>query len=226
MAKGLEILYEDNHILAVLKPAGVLVQGDRSGEITLFEAAKKYLKAKYRKPGQVYLGMVHRLDKGTAGVVVFARTSKAAGRLSREFRERRVRKVYMAVVEGRIRGEDVLTHRLLRDREKGTSCIARDTAPGTQEVKLSYRVIEGTGTRTLLEVIPETGRHHQIRAQLSAIGHPIIGDVRYGAGRGLAGGKIGLLASSISFRHPVKKNDMTIRVPLRSISFLKRLMQK
>jgi len=216
MTKALEILHEDNHLLVILKPAGLLIQGDRSGAVTLFEIAKRYLKDKYKKPGNVYLGLVHRLDKRTAGVVVFAKTSKAASRLSSQFRERRVKKVYRVVVEGNIPARATLNHILLRDRTKGISRIIKEMIPGAQKVKLSYRVIKRSSRGALLEVIPETGRHHQIRAQLGAFGYPIVGDTRYGAKKKFANGGIGLFAYKISFCHPVKKNEITIRAPLPS----------
>ena len=210
MGRTIEILYEDNHLLAVCKPQGILVQGDKSGQITLFELARRYLKDKYKKPGNVYLGLVHRLDRKTAGVVVFAKTSKAAGRLSREFRERRVKKLYLAIVEGKSPASLTLEQILLRDRKRGTSKIIKKMVPGAQRVKLFFRVIKRSDNCTLLEVIPETGRHHQIRAQLGAIGYPVAGDTRYGAKKRLPDGRIGLFARQISFPHPVKKKEITI----------------
>lgn len=212
----MDILYEDNHLLVIFKPAGLLIQGDRSGRDTLFEMAKRYLKDKYKKPHGVYLGLVHRLDRGTSGVVVFARTSKAASRLSSEFRERRVKKVYRAVVEGKIPASGTLSQILLRDRKRGISRIIKKMVPGAQRVKLSFRAIKREGDYTLLEVIPETGRHHQIRAQLGAIGCPVAGDTRYGAKKKLDNGKISLFAHRISFCHPVKKKGITIRAPIPS----------
>ena len=214
MEKALQVLYEDNHLLAVFKPTGLLVQGDKSDQITLFEIAKKYLKDKYKKPGNVYLGLVHRLDKVTAGVVVFAKTSKSASRLSCEFRERRVRKLYLAIVEGEIPEQGILKHILLRDKQKGTSRIIKKIVPGAQKVELSFRVIKRTSAGALLEVIPETGRHHQIRAQLSAFGYPVQGDTRYGAKKRLPDGMISLFACQISFCHPVKKEKITIPAPV------------
>ena len=222
MTKTFDIIYEDNHILAVFKPAGLLIQGDRSGRPTLFEMARRYLKDKYKKPGNVYLGLVHRLDKVTAGVVIFAKTSKAASRLSCEFREHRIRKVYWAVVEGMIPESGTLNHILLRDRKRGISHIVKKMCPGAQRVKLSYRVIKRRRGCSLLEVIPETGRHHQIRVQLGTIGYPVVGDKIYGAKNRLLDGEIGLFARQISFCHPVKKEEITISVPLPSTFFRER----
>ena len=211
---SLEILYEDNHILAVLKPAGLLIQGDKSGRPTLLDIARKYLKDKYKKPGQVYLGLVHRLDRPVAGVVIFARTSKAASRLSREFRERRVKKIYRAVVEGVPPPAATLKDILLRDRKSGLSRIMKEMVQGGQQVGLSYRLIKKNKNRALLEIIPETGRHHQIRAQLSASGYPIVGDTAYGAKNKLPDGNIRLFCCQISFLHPVTKKELTIPAPL------------
>ena len=211
---SLKILYEDNHILAVLKPAGLLIQGDRSGRPTLLDIARKYLKDKYKKPGQVYLGLVHRLDRPVAGVVIFARTSKAASRLSREFRERRVKKIYRAVVEGVPRPAATLKDILLRDRKSGLSRIMKEMVQGGQQVELSYRLIKKNKNRALLEIIPETGRHHQIRAQLSASGYPIVGDISYGAKTKLSDGNIHLFCRQISFLHPVTKKELTIQARL------------
>lgn len=211
---SLKILYEDNHILAVFKPAGLLIQGDRSGRPTLLEMAKKYLKDKYKKQGQVYLGLVHRLDRPVAGVVIFARTSKAASRLSLEFREHRVKKIYRAVVEGLPPPAATLKNILLRDRKKGLSRILKKPVPGGQYVELSYSLIKKTKNCALLEIIPQTGRHHQIRAQLSAFGYPIAGDITYGAKTKLADGRICLLAREISFSHPVTKKELTIQAPI------------
>ena len=211
---SLKILYEDNHLLVVFKPAGLLIQGDKSGRPTLLEIARKYLKDKYKKPGQVYLGLVHRLDRAVAGVVIFARTSKAAGRLSREFRERRVKKIYRAVVEGLPPPAATLKNILLRDRKKGRSRIFKEMVPGGQQVELSYHLIKKTKNRALLEIIPETGRHHQIRAQLGALGYPIVGDISYGAKTKLPDGNISLFCRQISFLHPVTKKELTIQAPL------------
>lgn len=209
--QNLEVLYEDNHILAVYKPAGLLMQGDKSGRPTLWEMAKAYLKDKYNKPGQVYLGLVHRLDRVVAGVVIFARTSKAAGRLSQQFREHKIKKVYWAEVEGIPPGKGTLNQVLWRDREKGLSLIFDHLVPGGQKVELSYRVIKKNKGDSLLEIRPGTGRHHQIRLQLASLGYPIIGDTLYGAKTRLTDGHIRLFSQAISFIHPITQREITIK---------------
>jgi 23S rRNA pseudouridine1911/1915/1917 synthase len=209
--RDLEILYEDNHLLAVYKPAGVLSQGDATGDPTLLDAAKAWLKDKYAKPGNVFVGLVHRLDRPVAGVLLFAKTSKAAGRLSAEFREGRVEKVYRAVVEGTPDpSEQTLRGHVLKDEEAKRSQLVEAATAGAREAELEYRVL---GTRqgvSLLEVVPKTGRSHQIRVQLAGIGHPILGDVKYGASAPLPGGVIALYARALSFRHPTRDEVVEI----------------
>ena len=180
--RELQVLYEDNHLLAVYKPAGVLSQGDETGDPTLLDAAKAWLKHKYAKPGNVFLGLVHRLDRPVAGVLLFAKTSKAAGRLSAEFRTGRVEKVYRAVVEGTPEPpEQTLTSAVVKDEEARRSRLVEAGTAGAREAALHYRVL-GTGKGvSLLAVVPQTGRRHQFRVQLAGIGHPILGDVKYGA---------------------------------------------
>lgn len=204
---GLKILYEDNHLLGVYKDSGVLVQGDRTGDPTLLFQAKEYIKQKYTKPGKVYLGLVHRLDRPVSGVVVFARTSKAASRLADAFRKQEIEKTYLAVVEGvpeAMEGE--ISSVLRRDRHDKRSRIVRTAtrSSGGTVSMLKYRVIACLDKKSLLEVHPETGRHHQIRIQLSSLGHPVLGDRKYNSKIVLPDRSIALHAWKLTLRHPVK----------------------
>lgn len=208
----LEVLYEDNHLLAINKPAGVLVQGDETGDKPLVEDAKAYIKRKYQKPGDVFLGVVHRLDRPVSGVVVFARTSKALSRMNELFRDRRTEKVYWAVVEkAPTQPSGTLVHWLLKDEKKNKTTVYRQETTGALRSELSYAHLASSGGMHLLEVRPLTGRSHQIRAQLSALGCPIQGDLKYGSGSPTGDGSIALHARQLSFLHPVKKESITIR---------------
>ncbi len=216
MKDKIEILYEDNHLLVVNKPGGILVQGDRSGGPTLLEKAKLYLKEKYQKPGNVYLGLVHRLDRATSGIIVFARTSKAASRLSKAFRERRVHKTYLAVVHGvPSRSAAELRHYLVWDEKRRQTRAFKIHRPEAKEAKLLYRVLKTLKGRAILEIVPLTGRKHQIRAQLSALGHPVVGDLKYGSRQKINSRDAILLhAWKISFPHPTRQEEMTFEAPL------------
>jgi 23S rRNA pseudouridine1911/1915/1917 synthase len=210
------VLFEDNHLLAVMKPAGLLVQGDRSGDATLLDWAKGYLKEKYAKPGNVYVGLVHRLDRNVSGVVLLARTSKAASRLSACFRENTVTKTYLAVVHGvpaSERGELVSWLGSAGDRH-GVTRAERAAFPGGRESVLRYRRLAAAGSRSLLEIQPVTGRRHQIRAQLALIGHPLLGDVKYGATERLAARRIALHAGKLEVAHPVGNRLMVLEAPV------------
>ncbi len=211
MAERPRVLLEDNHLLVLQKPFGMLSQGDPTGDLSLLDWGKAYLKERYQKPGQVYLGLVHRLDRPTGGVMVFARTSKAAARLSSQFRERQVKKTYLAVVEGEVEGEGRLTHYLAR--VGGKNLVRAFTEPRAQakEAVLDYRALACAGGRTLVQVVPLTGRRHQIRVQLRQLGHPIVGDVKYGKTQPLADRCIGLLAYRLELTHPVRKEPVVIR---------------
>ena len=213
IAPGLFVLYQDSHLLAVVKPAGMPVQADPSGDPALLDIAKQWLKVTLGRPGNVYLGLVHRLDRPVAGVVLFARTSKAAARLSKQFRERAPVKVYRAVVEGVPEpraGE--LVHFLRKEKSLKATVFKRET-PDAKEARLAYEVIETLNGASVVEVTLGTGRFHQIRAQLATIGHPILGDVKYRASGALPGRAIALYAHSLSVRHPVNKKEMTFVAP-------------
>ncbi|MEW6264746.1 MAG: RluA family pseudouridine synthase [Thermodesulfobacteriota bacterium] len=205
---GLGIIYEDNHLLVVVKPAGTLAQGDATGRPNLLDQAKADLKVRHGRPGRVFLGLVHRLDRQAAGIMVLARTSKAATRLAEQFRDRRVQKVYWAVVHGRPEppaGE--LTSRLIRRENK--SIEARPQEPGGRPAHLSYRTL-ARGTKTaLVEINLHTGRRHQIRAQLAALGHPLLGDGRYGSNVPPANDSIALFARALTLVHPTRGETMT-----------------
>jgi 23S rRNA pseudouridine1911/1915/1917 synthase len=210
-AGGPEVLYEDNHIIAVNKMPADIVQGDKTGDVTLAERVKDYIRAARGKKGEVFLGVVHRLDRPVSGVVLFARTDKALSRMSALFREGGVRKIYWAVVkEAPPRPEDTLTHWLKRNPELNKSWASTEKLEGAKEAKLRYRTLGSLERYHLLEIELLTGRHHQIRAQLHAIGCHIKGDLKYGAARSNPGGGIHLHAREVSFVHPVRKTPLTI----------------
>ncbi len=208
----MEILYEDNHIIAVNKTCNEIVQGDKTGDTPLSETVKAYIKDKYNKPGEVFLGVTHRLDRPTSGVVLFARTSKALTRLNEMFKSHeQIKKTYWAIVQGAAKVPEArLENWLVRNEAQNKSYI---TKPGAKEAKqaiLSYKTLVKGEHYTLLEVNLETGRHHQIRCQLAAIGCPIKGDLKYGAKRSNPDGGICLHARKIEFIHPVKKENICI----------------
>jgi 23S rRNA pseudouridine1911/1915/1917 synthase len=210
VTEPLRVLYEDNHCLGVDKPAGLLTMGDRTGEPTLVEAAREYLRQKYHKPGNVFVGVVHRLDRPVSGVVLLARTSKGASRLSEQFRVRSVEKTYLAVVEGNVSPpEGLLEDRLAKDRVRNVVTLVNDDVSDGQDCVLAYRRLRRIGQMTLVEVRPETGRSHQIRVQLAARGWSIVGDRKYGSKVQLDA-FIGLHASALTFRHPVSHEPVTI----------------
>jgi 23S rRNA pseudouridine1911/1915/1917 synthase len=208
------IFYEDNHLLVLYKPAGLIMQRDIKGKISLLDLARHYLKQRYAKPGRVFVGMVHRLDGPVAGVLVLARTSKAAARLSAQIREHRVVKTYLAVVEHHappLPSVGRLEHGLVRDGR--LSRAVTDDIPGSRKAALNYRTLEQGNEKSLLEIDLETGRRHQIRAQLSARQSPILGDRAYGADGRLADGRIALLAYRLTFEHPTRRQTITIESP-------------
>lgn len=207
---NLEILYEDNHVLAVVKPAGVLVQRDASGDISLIDIAKAYIKERYKKPGNVFVTAVHRIDRPASGIVLLAKTSKAASRLSKAFRDNRVKKAYLIVVEGNPASrEEKLEGWILKKTERNISKMVSEGAAGAKRASLSYRVLGRFGDYSLLAVFSETGRSHQIRVQLSNAGFPVAGDKRYGAKSGF-GNMIALHAASITFPHPTHDEEIAL----------------
>lgn len=197
-----EVLYEDNHVIAVFKPAGMLVQGDRSGERTLMDWTKDYLIEKYRKPGRAFLGLVHRLDKVVAGIVVFGKTSKGASRISEQIRGHQVEKLYRALVQNTVLEPVHLVH-YLEALPDGTMGVFPDPSPRRKRAELELKPLAQLCDRTVLQVRLITGRKHQIRAQLKGIGHPIVGDWKYGASVAYREGAIALVATSFRFQHPV-----------------------
>jgi 23S rRNA pseudouridine1911/1915/1917 synthase len=208
------VLHLDNHLIAVWKPAGLLTQGDRSGDSNLLDELKAWLARTYDKPGNVYLGLLHRLDRQVAGVVLFARTSKAASRLSAQFREHTIEKIYWALVQGRLDPPSARLTHFIESREERAGVIAHATAgTGRKEARLSYRTLTAAGDVSAIELTLETGRKHQIRAQLSAVGHPIVGDFAYRATQPFAGRSIALVAKRLTFTHPVSKQLLTIQAP-------------
>ncbi len=217
----MQVLYEDNHIIAVSKTCHEIVQGDKTGDTPLSETVKAYIKEKYQKPGEVFLGVTHRLDRPTTGVVLFARTSKALTRLNAMFQSHeQIRKTYWAIVSmdngNRImdKGEVRLENYLWRNEKQNKSFVVK---PGTKDAKravLTYKAIAHSERYTLLEINLETGRHHQIRCQLAAIACPIKGDLKYGAKRSNPDGGISLHARRIEFVHPVSKQDIVITAPV------------
>lgn len=212
--KKLDIIYEDNHIIAVNKSSSDIVQGDKTGDETLSDKVKAYIKKKYDKPGDVFLGVVHRLDRPVSGVVLFARTSKALSRLNKMFQEKSVKKTYWALV-AELPTEDSgrLVHHILKNSEKNKSYAFPKPRNGTKEAILNYRLVSGLKNYYMLEVNLETGRHHQIRCQLAKIGCPIRGDLKYGFPRSNKDGSISLHARKIEFMHPVKKEQVMITAP-------------
>ena len=212
---SLEVLYEDNHIIAINKKSGDIVQGDKTGDKTLGDFVKDYLKEKYQKPGSAFLGVVHRIDRPVSGVVLFARTSKALERMNELFREKKVQKTYWAVVKNSPSEESgSLIHYLKKDEAKNKSKAFEKEVTGSLRSWLDYKVIDKSDNYFLIEINPHTGRHHQIRVQLSTIGCPIKGDVKYGFDRTNEDGSIHLHARKVVFVHPIKKEEIQIIAPV------------
>ncbi len=204
--KNLQVIYEDNHLIAINKRPGDLVQGDKTGDAPLSEVVKEYIKIKYNKPGNVYLGVTHRLDRPTSGIVIFAKTSKALPRLNKLFADKEAKKTYWAVVKNQPPKEkELLTHWLKRNTSQNKSYAHKKEVSESKKAVLAYTLLKKLDNYFLLEIDLQTGRHHQIRAQLAAIGCTIKGDLKYGADRSNKDGSIHLHARTLSFEHPVKK---------------------
>lgn len=211
----MQVLYEDNHIIAVNKATSEIVQGDKTGDKTLAEDVKEYLKKKYNKPGNVFLGTVHRLDRPVSGIVLYARTSKALSRLNSMFKDKTIRKFYYAVVKNKPpKQADTLIHYLVRNTQQNKSYTRNKEVNNSKKAELDYSLIAASDNYFLLEIELKTGRHHQIRSQLSKIGCPVKGDLKYGFPRSNLNAGIHLHAWKICFIHPVKKEEITITAPL------------
>jgi 23S rRNA pseudouridine1911/1915/1917 synthase len=212
---NLQVLYEDNHIIVINKRPGDIVQGDKTGDTPLSEHVKEYIKDKYDKPGKVYLGVVHRLDRPTSGIVIFARTSKALPRLNQLFKDRDAQKTYWALVKNMPpKEEDTLIHYLKRNPKQNKSYAHIKEVPESKKAILDYKIIQKLDNYFLLEIALHTGRHHQIRSQLSAIGSPIKGDLKYGFDRSNKDASISLHARKLSFKHPVKDLELNLVAPV------------
>lgn len=222
----MEVIYEDNHIIIVNKHTGEIVQGDKTGDVPLSETVKEWIKEKYQKPGNVFLGVVHRLDRPVSGLVVFAKTSKALSRLNEMFRVGDVHKTYWAIVGKRPAMEEAtLTHWIVRNEKQNKSYAHDHEVKNSKKAELHYRIIGVSDRYTLLEVRLMTGRHHQIRCQLAKIGCPIKGDLKYGAPRSNADGSISLLSRFVEFIHPVSKEKIKATAPLPDDSLWKVMMR-
>jgi 23S rRNA pseudouridine1911/1915/1917 synthase len=211
----LNILYEDNHLIAVYKPAGILVQGDKSGDISLLDEVKAHIKRVYNKPGNVFLGLIHRLDRNVDGIVLFAKTSKGASRLSEQWRERTVSKIYHAWVEGIVSdNEKTLVNFLKHDENQNYAEVFDVEKSGADRAELSFELIKTEGNFSLLKITLKTGRHHQIRAQLSHYGNPIVGDSKYGSTTRLPDQKIALTETSLTFKTATTDEQKTINLEI------------
>ena len=216
---NLQILHEDNHLIVVNKRVGDIIQGDKTGDKPLSEVVKEYIKDKYNKPGEVFLGVVHRLDRPTTGIVVFARTSKALTRMNELFSSRETQKTYWAIVKNKPeKSEDKLVHFIKRNEKNNTSKAHIKEVPESKLASLDYKIFKELNNYFALEINLHTGRHHQIRAQLSAIGSPIKGDLKYGFDRSNPDGGIHLHARKLVFTHPVTKEDIILIAPTPSDS--------
>lgn len=210
----LEVLFEDNHIIIVNKPKNIIVQSDLTGDKPLEEFVKDYIKEKYNKPGEVFLGVVHRIDRPVSGIVLFARTSKALTRLNEQFKSKEIKKTYWAIVKNKPQpASSILKHHIYRDTKINKSTAYDKPSKDSKEASLAYTTKASSDNYHLLEIDLHTGRHHQIRCQLSRIGCPIKGDLKYGFPRSNPNGGISLHAYSISFNHPVTKENISITAP-------------
>ena len=211
---NLQVLYEDNHLLVVNKRVGDIVQGDKTGDKPLSEVVKEYIAEKYQKPGKVFLGVVHRLDRPTTGIVIFARTSKALERMNKLLRDKKINKTYWALVEGApLKKQGTLEHYLKKNPKNNKSTAFLKASLDSKKAILHYKELVSLDRYSVLEINLETGRHHQIRTQLSVMGHPIKGDLKYGSKRSNKDGGIHLHAVRIEFLHPVKKERISLEAP-------------
>ncbi|MFN8153071.1 MAG: RluA family pseudouridine synthase [Bacteroidia bacterium] len=209
-----EVLYEDNHLIAVNKQPGDIVQGDKTGDVPLSDHVKEYIKDKYQKPGAVFLGVVHRIDRPVSGVVIFARTSKSLERMNKLFREKDIQKTYWAVVKNRPpKPQDHLVRYLVKNEKLNKSFASLQPKNGALESTLDYKLLVSSDNYHLLEINPHTGRHHQIRVMLADIGCPIKGDLKYGFNRSNPDGSIHLHARAVKFIHPVSGDEISIEAP-------------
>ena len=226
----MQVIYEDNHILVVSKAPGEIVQGDKTGDVPLADHVRQYIKEKYQKPGNVFLGVVHRLDRPVGGLVIFARTSKALSRLNRMFANGEVHKTYWAITpipnsQLLTPNSQLLTHWLTRNEQQNKSYAHDHEVPGSKKAQLRLSCLAVGDRYQLLEVQLLTGRHHQIRCQLAAIGCPIKGDLKYGSPRSNPDGSISLLARSIAFTHPVSGEELFFEAPLPEDGLWKALLE-
>ena len=211
----MEVVYEDNHLIIVSKKTGEIVQGDKTGDTPLSETVKQYIKEAYAKPGNVFLGVVHRLDRPVSGLVLFARTSKALPRLNTMFANGDIHKTYWAIVKNQPPLQSgTLTHWIVRNEKQNKSYAYDHEVPNSKKAVLDYKVIGRSDNYYLLEVILHTGRHHQIRCQLAKMGCPIKGDLKYGSPRSNPDGSISLLSRKMEFVHPVSKKEIVVEAPL------------
>ena len=227
----MQVIYEDNHILVVNKAPGEIVQGDKTGDVPLSDLVRQYIKEKYQKPGNVFLGVVHRLDRPVGGLVIFARTSKALSRLNRMFANGEVHKTYWAITpipnsQLLTPNSSLLTHWLTRNEQQNKSYAHDHEVPGSKKAQLRLSCLAVGDRYQLLEVQLLTGRHHQIRCQLAAIGCPIKGDLKYGSPRSNPDGSISLLARSIAFTHPVSGEELFFEAPLPEDGLWKALLER
>ncbi len=213
-AQNIQVLYEDNHLIVINKRVGDIVQGDKTGDTPLSEHVKEYIKKKYDKPGLVFLGVTHRLDRPTSGIVVFAKTSKSLSRMNKMFAEKATEKIYWAIVKNPPKKEkDTLIHWLKRNPKQNKSYAYPKEIPNSKRAELDYAILKKLDNYVLLQILLKTGRHHQIRAQLSTLGSPIKGDLKYGFDRSNPDGGIHLHARKLSFEHPVKKEMISFTAP-------------
>ena len=208
------ILYEDNHIIIVNKPSKILVQGDKTGDTTLIDLVKKYIKTKYNKPGNVFLGLPHRIDRPTSGIVILCRTSKSLSRISGIFREKKIKKIYWAIVQNKIQSDSgSLIHFLKKNKKINKSIVSNKEKNQYLKAELKYKLHKSLDNGFIYEIEIITGRHHQIRAQISHIGSPIKGDVKYGFNKTNTDGSICLHARQVEFIHPIKNIKLNIKAP-------------